>query len=201
MKHTVKARAVFLDRDGVINDILFHEEMGMIDTPFTVKQFRLRPGAAQAIRQINRLGFKAIVVSNQPGVAMRHFSQKTLGAITKTMLKELDKERAVLNGVFYCLHHPVKGIGRLKKKCRCRKPKAGLLFEAAQKLQIDLKRSYMVGDSIYDVQAGRRAGCKTLLIAHLKCDLCQLMAKRGVRPDFLVKDLRDAAKKIARLEQ
>lgn len=196
-----KANAVFLDRDGVVNEVLFHKEMGLIETPFTVKQFRLKQGVAKAIRRINRLGLKVVVVSNQPGVAMRHFSRKTLVAITKKMKAALKKGGAFLDGVYYCLHHPTKGTGALKRKCACRKPKAGLLKQAARELNIDLGKSYMVGDSIFDVQAGQRAGCKTFLLAHLKCDLCDLMARRGVRPDYIVKDLSSAVRQIAKLEQ
>ena len=201
MREPPKSRAVFLDRDGVINEIIFDREMGIIETPFTVKQFRLKQGAAQAIRQINRLGLKAVVVSNQPGVAMRHFSRKTLTAITQKMRADLKKEGASLDAVYYCLHHPTKGIGALKRKCACRKPKAGLLKQAARDLNIDLRKSYMVGDSIFDVQAGRRAGCKTFLIAHLKCDLCHLMSRRGIKPDYLVKTLKEVSARIVKLER
>ena len=191
-----KARAVFLDRDGVINEILFHQEMGIIETPFTVKQFQLKRGAAAAIRQIKQLGFRAVVVSNQPGVAMGHFSRKTLDKITNGMILELKKQNAILDGIYYCLHHPQRGRGKLKQHCQCRKPKAGLLYQAARDLNIDLKNSFMIGDSIFDVQAGQRAGCKTLLLAHLKCDLCHLMARKGIEPDYRVDDLRTAVRKI-----
>ena len=191
-----KDRAVFLDRDGVINEILFHQEMGIIDTPFTVEQFRLKKSAARVIRRFNRLGFKVVVVSNQPGVAMKHFSRKTLDAMTAKMNRLLARSGARLDGIYYCLHHPEKGIGKLKKVCRCRKPKPGLLFQAARDLNLDLKKSFMVGDSILDVQAGRKAGCKNFLLAHLKCDLCREMAKRGIKPDYLAKDLREAVRKI-----
>ena len=191
-----KNRAVFLDRDGVINEIIFHQEMGIIETPFTVKQFKLKNNAGRMVRAINRLGFKAILVSNQPGVAMRHFSMQTLKAIDRKMTRELGKSGGHLDGIFYCIHHPVKGLGPLKRKCSCRKPKPGLIFRAAREFNIDLKQSYMVGDSILDVQAGKAAGCKTILIAHLKCDLCHLMAKRGIKPDYLVKNLESTLKII-----
>lgn len=195
----MKARAVFLDRDGVINDIIFHQEMGIIETPFTVKQFRLKKNVGKAIRRISALGFKVIVVSNQPGVAMKNFSLKTLSAIDQKMKRGLAKDKAYLDDIFYCIHHPEKGFGKLCIKCSCRKPKPGLLRQAAKKHDIDLKRSYMIGDSITDVQAGLKAGCKTILLAHLKCDLCHLMAKRGIKPHYQVKTLLDAARLIERL--
>ena len=197
---TTGTRAVFLDRDGVINEILFHGELGLLETPFTTRQFKLKAGAAQAIRRINRLGLKAVVVSNQPGVAMRHFTEPTLRQITKKMIRQLKRAEAHLDGIYYCLHHPVKGLGALKRHCACRKPKPGLLVQAAKQLGINLKKSFMVGDSILDVQAGRGAGCKTFLLAHLKCDLCSLMSRRGIKPDFLVNDLAEAVKKIESLE-
>jgi D-glycero-D-manno-heptose 1,7-bisphosphate phosphatase len=196
-----KARAVFLDRDGVINEIIFHREMGIIETPFTAGQFQLKKGSREAVRKLNRLGLKTVVVSNQPGVAMRHFSRSTLKAITRKMRTELARGKAFLDGIYYCLHHPTKGVGKLRRTCACRKPKAGLLIQAARELGIDLTKSYMIGDSIFDVQAGRKAGCKTFLLAHLKCDLCQLMAKQGIRPHYLVNNLKEAVKRIALLER
>jgi D-glycero-D-manno-heptose 1,7-bisphosphate phosphatase len=196
-----KKIAIFLDRDGVINPVIFHQSVGLLETPFTVRQFRLLPQIPQTIRTINRMGWKAIVVSNQPGVAMRRFSMRTLHEITRKMERGLLREGARLDGVYYCLHHPVKGVGSLKRNCQCRKPKPGLLLKAAREHGIDLSRSYFIGDSITDVQAGRRAGCRIVLLAHMKCDLCSLMAKRGVKPDYLAKDLRSAIRWILRKER
>ena len=201
MESCCRPRAVFLDRDGVMNEILFHQEVGLLETPFTLAQFKLKPDAAEAIRRLNRLGLQTIVVSNQPGVAMRHFTRKTLLRMTQKMVRLLKQKGAHLNGVYYCLHHSVKGYGALKKRCTCRKPKPGMLHWAAKDLRVDLKRSYMIGDSILDVQAGRSAGCKTFLLAHLKCDLCHFMARRGIKPDYLVKDLKAAVRTIERLER
>ena len=195
------SRAVFLDRDGVINELLFHQEMGIIEPPFTPQQFRLKAGVGPAIRRINRLGLKAVVVSNQPGIAMQHFTRKTLQSITQKMKNQLAREDARLDGIYYCLHHPVKGKGALKRRCQCRKPKPGLLVQASREMGIDLKRSYLIGDSILDVQAGIRAGCQTFLLAHLKCDLCHLMARRKIKPRYLVKNLGAAVRLIQKLER
>jgi histidinol-phosphate phosphatase family protein len=193
--------AVFLDRDGVINEVIFHQEMGLLESPFTAAQFRLLPRVGPAIRQIRRMGLKAVVVSNQPGVAMRHFSKQTLAAVTKKMSRLLARSGASLDGIYYCPHHPLKGKGALKRRCACRKPKPGLIRQAARDLAVDLKRSYLVGDSILDVQAGLRAGLTTFLTAHLRCDLCRLMARRRIKPHFVVKDLAAAVRKIAELER
>jgi D-glycero-D-manno-heptose 1,7-bisphosphate phosphatase len=132
---------------------------------------------------------------------MRHFSRKTLAEITQKMLRELKRSNARLDAVYYCLHHPDKGKGALKTRCLCRKPKPGLFFQAARDLNLDVKRSYMIGDSILDVQAGRAAGCTTLLLAHLKCDLCHLMARRRIKPHHRAKTLRAAVKTIQTLEK
>ncbi|MDP3920123.1 MAG: HAD family hydrolase [Candidatus Omnitrophota bacterium] len=196
-----KSSAVFLDRDGVINDIIFHEEMGIIETPFTAKQFRLLPHAAKAVRRLNCIGLKAVIASNQPGLAMRHFTEKALNDITRKMVRLLKKEGAALDGIYYCVCHPTKGYGRLRRNCPCRKPKPGLLKQAARDLNIDLRTSYMVGDGINDIQAGKRAGCTTLLVGQVKLDWLRLMEKKGAKPDYIVKDLWEAARKIAAIEK
>jgi D-glycero-D-manno-heptose 1,7-bisphosphate phosphatase len=155
-----KQRAVFLDRDGVINQLNGH-----IKTP---DDFMLMDGAAQAIRAINQLGYLAIVVTNQPVVARGECTEEELDTIHKKMETELGKEGAYIDDLFYCPHHPDRGFPgeRLEFKidCDCRKPKPGMLLKAAQKYNIDLSRSWMVGDDDRDIQAGINAGCKTALI-------------------------------------
>ncbi len=191
-----KKKAIFLDRDGVINEILFHQEMGIIETPFTESQFKFKKRVGEAVRAINRSGYLAILISNQPGVAMRHFSMKTHLAIEKKMKALLAKSGAHLDAAYYCLHHPTKGHGALRKICNCRKPKPGMLLQAAKDWNIDLKNSFFIGDSILDVQAGLAAGCKTVLLAHLKCDLCHEMTKRGVKPHQMASNLFLAVQKL-----
>ena len=187
---------VFLDRDGVINRIIYHRDIGVIDTPFTVGQFELLPGAAGAIRRLNRLGVKVVVVSNQPGIAKGHFDRKTLDAMTEKMRRSLSRGGARLDGIYYCLHHPRAVKAAYRKRCACRKPRPGLLKKAARDLGIDLARSFMVGDSISDIQAGRAAGCRTLFLGNWKCDLCSFMQAKKVEPDFIVRDILGAARLI-----
>jgi D-glycero-D-manno-heptose 1,7-bisphosphate phosphatase len=156
-----KQRAVFLDRDGVINQLNGH-----IKSP---NDFALIDGAAQAIRAINQLGYLAIVVTNQPVIARGECTEKELDIIHKKMETELGKEGAYIDDLFYCPHHPDRGFPgerpELKIDCDCRKPKPGMLLKAAQKYNIDLPRSWMVGDDDRDIQAGINAGCKTALIS------------------------------------
>ncbi len=192
--------AVFLDRDGVINKIVYHTELGILDTPFTVSQFKLLPKVGAAIRMINSLGLKTIVVSNQPGIAKRHFDTPTLKAIDKKMQTGLSKQNAKLDGVYYCLHHPQAEDKRYKKNCRCRKPKPGLLSQAKKDFDLNLKKCYMIGDGITDIQAGRAVGCTTFLIGNHKCDLCRLLSEKKIKPDFIVPNLYQATKYIKKLE-
>ncbi len=196
LRNAMKHRAVFLDRDGVINRLVYHQEAGVLDSPFTLEQFVFLPKVAAAIKTINRMGFKAVLVSNQPGIAKGHFNLDTLKKMQAKMQGNLAKEDARLDMVYYCPHHPREGKGKYRRTCNCRKPKPGLLLKAKREMKLDLRRSYMVGDSITDIQAGKKAGCKTILIGNQKCDLCRLLSKNRVKPDHIVSSLYQATKLI-----
>lgn len=156
-----KQKAIFLDRDGTIN-----KYVGYLRTP---EQFELLEGVGEAIRKINLSGYLAIVVTNQPVIARGEVTVDALQEIHNKMETMLGKEGAYLDGVYYCPHHPDKGfageVEELKIVCECRKPKAGLLLQAAKDFNIDLSQSWMIGDSENDVLAGKNAGCKTALIS------------------------------------
>lgn len=155
-----KQKAIFLDRDGTLN-----KYVGYLRTP---EQFELLAGVGEAIRKINLSGYLAIVVTNQPVIARGEVTVDGLQQIHNKMETLLGKEGAYLDGVYYCPHHPDKGfageVEELKIVCECRKPKAGLLLQAAKDFNIDLSQSWMIGDSENDVLAGKNAGCKTALI-------------------------------------
>lgn len=155
-----KQKAIFLDRDGTIN-----KYVGFLRN---IEQFELISGVSKAIRKINESGYLAIVVTNQPVIARGEVTCVELNEIHNKMETLLGLEGAYIDGIFYCPHHPHKGyigeISELKVECNCRKPKPGMLIEAAQKFNIDLKKSYMVGDGENDVLAGKNAGCKTVLL-------------------------------------
>ncbi len=186
-------KAIFLDRDGVINEMIYYPEHGILDSPFTAAQFRLLPHVAEAIKEFHEGGFKVIIVSNQPGIAKGHFSQDTHEEISKKMHADLEQEDAKLDGEFYCLHHPRAVLAHLKADCECRKPKPGLLYQAAETLNIELASSWMIGDGLTDIETGKQAGCRTILIGQMKCELCHLMDQTGIRPDFIALDLLEAA--------
>jgi len=184
--------AVFLDRDGVINELIFHEEAGVIDSPFTIEQLRLLPRVGAAIKLLNENNIKVIVVSNQPGIAKNHFTEAILEETTDKLKEELAVVGARLDGIYYCLHHPEATNLKYLKICDCRKPKPGLILTAARDLSIDLKHSYVVGDNLSDIKAGKAAGCKTILLGKPKCELCQLMESENAKPDHIAANLYEA---------
>lgn len=189
-------KAVFLDRDGVINKLIYHHDHGIIDSPFTVEQFSLINGVGQAIKRLRGHHYRVILVSNQPGIAKGFFSRNIFQSIRKRMNDLLTISGTKLDGEYYCLHHPEAEISELRTICACRKPEPGLLLRAAREMNIDLSPSWMVGDGITDIQAGKRAGCRTVLIGRMKCELCELMNKYDAVPDFIAPSLTEAAEYI-----
>ena len=189
----MKNKAVFLDRDGVINEVIYYKEMGIIDSPFTVEQFKLLPKVAEAINIFHDFGFRVIVVSNQPGMAKDHFSIDVFEKIREKMNTELKKDDAEVDAEYYCFHHPYATVKKYKKICNCRKPKPGMLQKAAEEHNIDLSKSWMIGDGITDIAAGQTAGCKTILLGRMKCDLCKIMEDEKVKPDYIKPNLYKAS--------
>ena len=157
-------RAVFLDRDGVINAALHNPMEAKPDSPYRLDDFRLLPGVAQAIQAINEIGLLAVVVSNQPGVAKGKCDYAFLETVNAELTARLARQKAHLDAIYYCLHHPDAVDESLRVDCDCRKPKPGLLLRAAQELDIDLANSFMLGDSPRDIEAGLAAGCQTILV-------------------------------------
>jgi D-glycero-D-manno-heptose 1,7-bisphosphate phosphatase len=188
--------AVFLDRDGVVNPLCYDAEHGTVDSPLNAEQFQLLPGVAESVRLLRSLGFLCIVVSNQPIVAKGKSTLALLQCITERMHRELAKGNTKLDGVYYCLHHPQAALAEYRVDCDCRKPKAGLLLQASQELSIDLARSYMIGDGLTDVQAGKRAGCVTIWLGEQRCDVCRIMQAKNVTPNFTAHNLPAAAELI-----
>lgn len=143
-------KAVFLDRDGVINRKAPAED----DYITRWEEIEILPGVCQAIAWLNRVGFKVIVVTNQRGVAKGHITIAQLESIHERMCQHLARAGARIHGIYYCPHG-------LEPPCTCRKPEPGMLFEAARAHNVDLAVSWMIGDSERDVEAGKRAGCRT----------------------------------------
>jgi histidinol-phosphate phosphatase family protein len=189
-------KAVLLDRDGVINALVYHEDAGVIDAPFTRAQFKLLPRVPEAIRALNDLGLSVAIVSNQPGIAKGHLKPDVLKTFDRMMLSRIRAAGGRVEGVYYCLHHPEAKVRKLRQRCHCRKPEIGLLELAAAELRVSLADCYMIGDGIPDLQAGSRAGCRTIFIGRWKCEICQLTEAPHVLPAFAAKDLWEAAQLI-----
>lgn len=155
-----KQKAIFLDRDGTINHYV-----GFLRR---VNEFELAENSAEAIKKINSSGYLAIVITNQPVIARGETTYEELEEIHNKMETELGKFGAYLDGIYFCPHHPDQGyegeVSELKINCDCRKPKPGMLLKAAKDFNIDLSKSFMIGDSDIDVQAGINAGCKSIKI-------------------------------------
>ncbi len=149
-------KCIFLDRDGNINvevDYLHKKE-----------DFAFVKGADEAIKIFNKLGYLVVVVTNQSGIARGYYTEEDLIKLHVHMDKELDKIGAKVDGYYYCPHHPIKGIGKYKINCNCRKPELGMFLNAKKDFDIDFENSIIVGDKLSDVEAGLRLGMESVLV-------------------------------------
>lgn len=175
--------AVFLDRDGTIN-----EQMGYINH---VTRFQMLPRAAQAIRKLNDKDIPVVVVSNQSGLARGYFPKKVLDEVHVKMNRALTEGGAHVDGIYYCPHHPEAKEAEYRKACDCRKPKTGLFTQAAVDLDIDLSRSYVVGDRFSDLKAARNCGAKGILVltGYGRGDLEYVGPELDIKPHHVADDL------------
>jgi D-sedoheptulose 7-phosphate isomerase len=187
---------VFLDRDGVINAYAYNPEFGTVDSPANPDEFVLLPGVAEAIAKLNEAGLFVIVVSNQPGIAKGRFTPTLLGEVTNKMKRLVARAGGKLDAVYYCPHHPEGVIDRYRLVCHCRKPNPGLFHQAAQEWEIDLRRSYTVGDGIVDVLAGRWASTRTIFVSPRKGYVYSELERQSAWPDWIAESLPEAAELI-----
>jgi len=153
----MKRRAVFLDRDGVIN-----QKPKEHDYVKSWDEFKFIPGIDTLIKDINVKGYLVVVITNQRGIARGIVKEKTVKRIHCKMIKELKEKGAVIDAIYYCPHN-------IEDKCNCRKPKPGMILKAVKDLNIDLKNSILIGDDKSDIIAGKKAGCKTILLENFEC--------------------------------
>lgn len=149
--------AVFLDRDGVLNQ----------DPPHyahRLDQLALIPRSDQAVKLLKDNGFLVIVISNQSGVARGYYTENEVSTFNLALLSEIEKTGGEIDALYYCPHHPDAKIEEYKMECNCRKPKPGMLLQAAKEHNIDLCNSYVVGDKLSDIEAGKNAGCLPILV-------------------------------------
>jgi D-glycero-D-manno-heptose 1,7-bisphosphate phosphatase len=194
-------RAVFLDRDGVLNDLEYDPDEGRIGSPLSAKQLRIHPHAGESVRKIKELGFKAILISNQPGVAKRQLTYSEFQKMNGMVRAELASRGGGLDAEYYCLHHPDALLKKYRADCDCRKPKPGLLLRAASENDIDMGSSFFVGDALDDVKAGKAAGCKTILLGHVTTFLTRMIEEEGARPDYMLPSLKKVPDLLAGLDQ
>ena len=183
-------KAVFIDRDGTIN-----EDMGYINH---IDRFVLFPKSIEAIKLINNSGFKAVIVTNQSGVARGYFPESLINKIHNKLEEILKQNGAYIDAIYYCPHHPNGLIEKYKIECDCRKPKPGMLFRASKDLDINLKQSFTIGDKISDINLAFRVGAKGILVktGYGKGELEYNQDKWNVQPHHIAEDFYEAAQWI-----
>jgi D,D-heptose 1,7-bisphosphate phosphatase len=188
-----KHRAIFLDRDGTIN-----EEVGYLDD---LDKLKIIPEAFEAVRLINAAKMKAVIITNQAGVARGLFTEDFVKAVNKYLHAEFLKENALIDAFYYCPHHPTEGNAPYRRGCDCRKPAPGMLFQAAREMNIDLTRSYIIGDRYNDMEAGKKVGVKGILVktgfgqSLLQDDGPDKLTDYN-QPDFIAADILEAVRWI-----
>lgn len=188
-------KAIFLDRDGVINELIYFPEAGVVDTPININQVKLVFGIDQLILQAKRQGFLIIVISNQPAIGLGKLEKKDFELIDQQIKKKLLEKNAQSDAFYYCFHHPFAKLEKYKKICDCRKPKIALFKKAAKEFNIDLSQSWMVGDGVDDIKAGKGAECKTILLANINStENLRIIEEQleKIKPDFIIKKLPEA---------
>ena len=194
MEKEGSCRAIFIDRDGTIS-----EEVGYVNH---LSRFRLLPRTAEAVKLINQSGFKAIVVTNQSGVARGYFPEGLVREVHTKMQMLLSHDDAHVDRIYYCPHHPQVGPAKYRIDCDCRKPKIGMLEKAVRDLKVDLSRSYIIGDKHTEIITGHKAGIKSILVltGYGIGELELFSDQWEQKPDFVAEDLLAAVKWILQQE-
>lgn len=188
-------RAVFLDRDGTIN-----EEVGYVNH---LDRFKLIPGVPLALKKFNKLNLLTIVLTNQGGVARGFFDEKFLKKLHLKLIKDLKKRGARLDGIYYCPHNPHGIVKKYSIVCKCRKPATGMIERAVKDFNITLKNSYYIGDQKRDIEFGKKIGLITILVktGYGKGELYFKKFNNNLKPDYIAEDLLDAARWIEKNEK
>ena len=177
--------AVFMDRDGTIT-----EEVGYLDS---LEKLVIYPQTFAAVRKINENGMKSVVITNQSGVARGIFTEALVAEVHRRIQDALKEMDAHIDAFFYCPHHPTEGEAPYRQLCNCRKPEAGMIITAAKEMAIDLKQSYMIGDTLKDIEAGIKAGAKGVLVrTGYGREQEKELASSPVRPAYIADDILEA---------
>jgi D-glycero-D-manno-heptose 1,7-bisphosphate phosphatase len=187
-------KAVFLDRDGVINKPVFNSDTGEYESPHHPEDLYLFEWTIESLKKINTEGYLIFVVSNQPSYAKGKTSLENIKKIHENLKNELEKQGVFIQEYYYCYHHPKGIVKEYSCECECRKPKPYFLLKAKKDYDIDLNCSWMVGDRDTDIFCGQNAGVKTILVEEEK----SLNNRGKSKPDFYSKNLKDAVNIITR---
>ena len=180
---------IFFDRDGTIN-----EEVNYLSSP---EQLRLLPRATQAIQQANALDCKVFIISNQAGVARGFLTEQQVQSVNQYLLQLLREDNCTIDKVYFCPHHPEFGESPYKAHCECRKPKIGMLLQAAREFQIDLSNSFVIGDKLTDIQTANNAGAKGILVkTGYGNEEMNLLQQNNVSVAYIADDIYDAVQFI-----
>ena len=189
-------KAAFIDRDGTLNEMVYDAAHGIMDSPRRPEQVALMKGAGEFLRQLREDGYFIVVVTNQPGIAKGTMTMSELDAVNRRLEELLAKDGGRWDDLRFCPHHPdpgPTGNSAFKADCACRKPKPGMLLDAIRAHEIDPSASWMVGDGLVDIQAGKAAGCRTVLVAKLNISQVeQFFDIDGVEPDAIAGNLKEA---------
>ena len=179
-------KVIFIDRDGVIN----RDPGGWTKYSYITKwdEFFFIDGSIEALKKLKEAGYKVCLISNQGGISKGYFTQKDLDKVNEKMLAEIEKEGGKIDELYYCPHHD-------KDNCECRKPKTGLIEQALKKSDVDLKNTFIIGDSIRDIEAGKRMGMKTIFVLSGKTPASETKSWT-TQPDCVKKDLLEAVEWI-----
>lgn len=196
IEHSSLVPAVFVDRDGTLNEMVYDEVHGLLDSPRKPAQVLLIPGAGAFLKGLRELGYRVVVVTNQPGIAKGTLSLDDLLAVNARLAELLAAEGGGWDDLLFSPYTKNAGPWARPEYVRdsdCRKPKPGMLLKAAKEQGLDLSASWMVGDGFVDVQAGRAAGCRTILLTKVKLqDIERFVSVEGSEPDFMAASLREA---------
>jgi D-glycero-D-manno-heptose 1,7-bisphosphate phosphatase len=168
-----------------------------------IDRYRLLPRSAEAVRRINAAGFLAFVITNQSGVARGLFDEALIHQVHDTLQRWMTEQGARLDGIYFCPHHPREGVPPWRQDCDCRKPRPGLILRAAREHDVDLASSYMVGDTVLDIEAAGAVGMTSVLVltGYGKGDLRFRMERRGLKPAWIAADLLEAVEWILEREK
>ena len=192
MKKNFKNIAVFLDRDGTIN-----EDLGYY---YKIEDVNLYDFSGEAIKRLNSSGILTVIFTNQSGVARGYFSEEFVNKVNRKLQKLLEEKGAQLDGIYYCPHLKEGSIAQYTRDCDCRKPKTGMLLKAAEELHIDLEKSFVVGDKVTDLLPGMELKMTTICVmtGYGKEAYNEFLQQRNTKPDYFAENLSEAVEIILR---